>query len=338
MKFSRLPSLWWRASCLLLITVLPWAELLAAPPAGSLALIQERGTPLPSGRVTGGTQVPLERAEGGDTPVLTFHSDRGSVRLLLDTGAASAMVSPALVRRLGLESRPLSRDQFSLAGGGETCVHGALSKTRLPELRLAAGTSQRLSLRLQGVQAFVLPVVALPQGIDGVLGAATLKQVPFGVDPHKGRVFFGGPAMQWRMRMPSRPDVIPLLWRRGVPLGGIRVRSGSDGKIKQWNSLIDTGAEGLFLPPEVAAQLRPLGKGQAARLVGVCGQQQVWRQRLMGIGMGPQAPPIQIHEAILTTNPVFALLGVEAIVGQELLRFRAQLWRLDTDPPRLELW
>jgi len=32
------------------------------------------------------------------------------------------------------------------------------------------------------------------------------------------------------------------------------------------------------------------------------------------------------------------LLGVEAIVGQEVLRFRRQLWRLDTDPPRLELW
>jgi hypothetical protein len=188
------------------------------------------------------------------------------------------------------------------------------------------------------VQAFVLPVVALPQGIDGVLGAATLKQVPFGVDPHLGRVFFGGPALQWRMRMPPRPDVISLFWRRGVPLGGIRVRSGSDRQIMQRDALIDTGAEGLFLTPELGALLRPLGTGQAARLVGVCGQQQVWRQRLMGIGIGPQSPPMQTHEAILTTNPVFALLGVEAIVGQELLRIRGQLWRLDTDPPRLELW
>jgi hypothetical protein len=114
--------------------------------------------------------------------------------------------------------------------------------------------------------------------------------------------------------------------------------SGSDGQIMQRDALIDTGAEGLFLTPELAALLRPLGTGQAARLVGVCGQQQVWRQRLMGIGIGPQSPPMQTHEAILTTNPVFALLGVEAIVGQELLRIRGQLWRLDTDPPRLELW
>jgi hypothetical protein len=58
----------------------------------------------------------------------------------------------------------------------------------------------------------------------------------------------------------------------------------------------------------------------------------------MGIGLGLQAPPIQSVEAILTSNPVFSLLGVEAIVGQELLRERQQLWRLDQTPPRLELW
>jgi hypothetical protein len=29
---------------------------------------------------------------------------------------------------------------------------------------------------------------------------------------------------------------------------------------------------------------------------------------------------------------------VEAIAGQELLRHRRQLWRLDTAPPRLMLW
>jgi hypothetical protein len=188
------------------------------------------------------------------------------------------------------------------------------------------------------MESFVLPVVALPQGIDGVLGAAALQQMPFAVDPLNDRVLFGRSALLWRQQMPTRSEVIPLLWRRGVPLAGIRVGSASDGRISPFQALIDTGAEGLFLTPEVAALLRPLGKDQPARLVGVCGHQQVRRQRLMGIGMGPLATPIHSHEAIITSNPVFALLGVEAIVGQEILRFRRQLWRLDTDPPQLELW
>ncbi len=332
-------SSWLVGMCwLLLVPGTPWAELLAAPLPEARALIQERGTALPPGRVKGGMQAPLERAEGGDTPVLTFSSDRGPVRLLLDTGAASAMVSPALVRRLALKSWPLSPAQFSLAGAGESCAHRALSKTRLPELRYGAASAQHPPLRLQGVEGFVLPVVALPPGIDGVLGAAALKQVPFGIDPLSEQVFFGEPALQWRQRFHTQPEVIPLHWRRGVALGGILVGSGSSGGFSRWDALFDTGAEGLFLTPALAAMLRPLGPAQPVRLVGVCGEQKVWRQRLMGVGVGPQALPIQTLDAIVTTNPVFALLGVEAIVGQEVLRFRRQLWRLDTPTPRLELW
>lgn len=312
--------------------MLPCRHLLACPPRGTHALIQERGIPLPPGRVTGGGHVPLERVEGGDTPVLTFSSDRGPVRLLLDTGAASAMVTPTLVRRLGLESCPLSSERFSLAGGGESCPHVGLAKTRLSALRLGVESNPYLSLRIDGVDGFVLSVVALPLGIDGVLGAATLQQLPFGVDPINGRVFFGGPAQRWGPRMPARPELNPLGQIRAVAV------SGSDGTVTLFKALIDSGAEGLFLTPEAAKLLCPLGAGQPALLVGVCGQQQVWCQRLMGIGIGPVAPPIQTHEAILTTNPVFDLLGVQAIVGQEVFRFRRQLWRLDLDPPRLDLW
>lgn len=333
-----IPSVLTAMVWLLPATGVCWAERLAHTHPVARALIQERGTTLASGRASGGMQAPLERASGGDTPVLTFNSDQGPVRLLLDTGAASAMVSPSLVRRLALKSQTLSPEQFSLAGGGETCAQGALSKTQLPELRSSAAGDLLQPMRLEGVEAFVLPMVALPPGVDGVLGASTLKQVPFGIDPLSEQVFFGAPALQWRQRWPNRPEVIPLRWRRGVLLGELRVGSGSSDRISRWTALVDTGAEGLFLTPALAARLRPLGPVQPARLIGVCGEQKVRRQRLMGLGLGPQARPNQILEGIVMTNPVFSLLGVEAIAGQEVLRFRRQFWRLETTPPRLELW
>jgi hypothetical protein len=59
---------------------------------------------------------------------------------------------------------------------------------------------------------------------------------------------------------------------------------------------------------------------------------------LLGIGFAVPGAALEAVEAIILANPVFALLGVEAIVGQELLRARRQLWRLDAVPPRLELW
>jgi hypothetical protein len=310
---------------------------LAAPPSThQAALIQERGTPLNGGEIQGESQLPLERAAGGDTPILTFQSARGPVRLLLDTGAASAMVTPALAERLGLEITSLAPDAFSMAGGGERCDTLRPAKVQLPDLHLPA--TSRHPLRLRGLEALVIPVPALPEGVDGVIGAPSLRQLPFLIDPQGGSVRFGRLALQWRQTMPSPRDSLLMSWQRGVPLLPIRLRPPAGKPIRTHTALADTGAEGLFLTPALASILLPLGPAQSARLVGVCGQQMVQRQRLMGIGLGLQAPPIQSVEAILTSNPVFSLLGVEAIVGQELLRERRQLWRLDATPPMLELW
>jgi hypothetical protein len=43
-------------------------------------------------------------------------------------------------------------------------------------------------------------------------------------------------------------------------------------------------------------------------------------------------------EGIVTENPIFVQLGVEAILGQELLHRHRQLWRLDQPRPELLLW
>lgn len=309
----------------------------AAPEIRSAALIQEHGLPLGGGSMEGGSQVTLERAVGGDTPVLTFASEFGPVRLLLDTGAAFAMVSPGLAERLDLHLHPLPSQTFSLAGGGANCQALKLSKTLLPELRLFS-SPQRPPLRLHGLEALVTPGLALPKGVDGVLGAPSLKQLPIVVDPLMGTVLFGQPALHWRRAIASQPEVIPLAWRRGVPVVPMRVQPRADQPARVMDALADTGAEGLFLTARFAQTLTPLGPPLAARLVGACGEQRVYRQRLTGIGLGPQGSSNLSVEAILTSNPVFSLLGVEAIVGQELLRSHRQLWRLDANPSRLELW
>jgi hypothetical protein len=66
----------------------------------------------------------------------------------------------------------------------------------------------------------------------------------------------------------------------------------------------------------------------------------VSRRPFAGLGLPgePPADAMRPLEGIVTANPVFAQLGVEAIAGQELLRRRPQLWRLDAPAPRLLLW
>lgn len=362
------------------------------------ALIQLAGQPLSGGRSRGTVIVPLERAEGGHTPVLDFqvagalaasgsnadaaspgpaplHRRQGArIRLLLDTGATSTMVTPELAERLALVRRPLPAGTFGLAGGGHDCADLNPQRTRLPDLvlREPAAPPGTPALSLEGVEALVLPVAALPAGVDGVLGAPSLRLLPIRIDPSLGRIALGAAALDQlpfalspsssatptaRSSTPrdpqptaaattrSRPQRVPLRWHRGVPLLQLRT---SVGPVQ---ALADTAAEGLFLQPALAARLRPLGPAQPLRLVGFCGEQRVERRLYAGLGLGPGSGGLTATpgspspgdgpagvEGIVTDNPIFEQLGVEAILGQELLHRHRQLWRLDQARPELLLW
>jgi len=372
-----------------------------APSVGTHALIQLAGQPLSGGRSRGTVSLPLERAEGGHTPVLDFQvsgaraaagppaaasRQAARIRLLLDTGATSTMVTPELADRLALERRPLPPGAFGLAGGGQGCADLNPQRTRLPdlELRSPAALPGSPGLSLVGVEALVLPVRALPAGVDGVLGVPSLRLMPIRIDPSLGHITLGAAALDQLPFLPnpsssappaapsfaplhSQPTSrssspsssatssvntsatpqlrLPLWWHRGVPLLHLSSRSGL---VK---ALADTGAEGLFLRPSLAERLQPLGGAQPLRLVGFCGEQRVERRRFDGLGLGPglgvpsSAPGSPLPgdapagvEGIVTENPIFEQLGVEAILGQELLHRHRQLWRLDRASPELLLW
>jgi predicted aspartyl protease len=303
------------------------AALVLSVAAAKAALIQLKGAPLAGGHFRGSALVRLERAEGGDTPVLSFRSEQGPVRLLLDTGASSTMVTPLLAQRLQLGGEELPAEALDLAGGGEDCKGQRPRRTTLPPLQLDG-------LQLEGLEALLMPIAALPAGIDGVLGVPSLRRLPVWVDPHAERLALGSRALLEARRAGPAALRLPLRWRLGVPLIELR---GPAGPI---DALADTGAEGLFLSPALAKRLPPLGRPEPLTLVGICGQQTVQRQPFAAIGLPgePGADLARPLEGIITANPIFSQLGVEAIAGQELLRRRRQLWRLDAPAARLELW
>jgi hypothetical protein len=215
-------------------------------------------------------------------------------------------------------------------------------------------------LRLVGVEALMLPVAALPAGVDGVLGVPSLRLLPVAVDPLAQQLSLGPRALAPRSLGPRslglQPrQTLPLRWFRGVPLVALQTLAG------RVEALADSGAEGLFLSPALAARLHPLNHPETLSMVGFCGTQTVRRQTFAGLAFAPPVAPIpglpgarepaalkpgaqvpgaleQPREGIVTENPIFDQLGVSAIVGQELLRQRPQLWRLDLNEPRLELW
>jgi hypothetical protein len=184
-------------------------------------------------------------------------------------------------------------------------------------------------LLLRGLEALVLPVAALPPGVDGVLGAPTLRRLPVRIDPRHARVDLGAAALGPSEDGPPRLR-LPLRWQRGVPVLELDTPEGPVA------ALADTGAEGLFVTARLAAALPAVGPNRPLRVAGFCGEQPATWRAVIGPHLGGAAArnPVQ---AIVTANPVFGALGVEAIVGQELLRHRRQLWRLDARPPTLGL-
>lgn len=317
---------------------------------GAAALIQLTGPALQAGTMAGSALVPLERAHGGDTPVLTFVVPGGTrVRLLVDTGASTTLVTPALPERLGLSSSPVAPRSFELAGAGEGCRGLRPRRLRLPPLQLAGFPSPvGEGLRLSGAEALVLPVGGLPGDVDGVLGAPQLRQLPLWIDPNGGRLALGPQALQQAAShaMPRRPasgpgpTTVPLRWRRGVPLLSLALDPGpsaSTPSTATTPALADTAAEGLFVTPALAASLPELAPARPLQVAGACGLQPARRTLVLGPHLPGLAPGTPV-QAIVTANPVFRALGVEAIVGQELLRSHRQLWRLDISPPTLTLW
>ncbi len=305
------------------------------------ALIQVDGVPLRAGLLQGSALVPLERAAGGDTPILSFQTAGAggageTVRFLVDTGASSTLVSPALLQRLALASAPIPPAQFGLAGAGQGCAELRPRRALMPQLRLAGAVGE---VEIRGGEALVLETGGLPAGVDGVLGAPLLRQLPLWVDPGANQLALGGQALAAARHhagvAATAPALLAMRWRAGVPVVPMQTAAGSVA------ALVDTGAEGLFITSSLSRRLAalagPLPPPAPVQITGFCGLQAAQRLRLAGISLGPPTPSPTV-EAIVTSNPIFAAVGVEAIAGQELLRHHRQLWRLDRQPPTVQLW
>lgn len=119
----------------------------------------------------GKRKVPLER-EGSSYYVTARINRRHKARLLLDTGATSVQISPALARRLGIDLDGAERVRCILADGSTTTARVAT----LREVRL------RRKIKVEDVRALVLDHDQTDDS-DGLLGMSFLGHFIFQFDP-----------------------------------------------------------------------------------------------------------------------------------------------------------
>jgi hypothetical protein len=117
------------------------------------------------------TRVPI-RIVQNITLVHATLNDVHRVTLIVDTGAQSTIIAPAVAKRLGLTmSSDGPRRQVSVVGGG---------KLDIPFVKIS--TLRVGDARIEGMEVGVFDVAPTAQGVHGLLGADFLHQFRFTLD------------------------------------------------------------------------------------------------------------------------------------------------------------
>ena len=152
-----------------------------------------------------GAAVPLQLLRTGDIgglPWIELELQGSRTRWLVDSGASSALVAPALAERLELQA--LSPLRVAMAGGVQT-----LPRYKLPALPGAEAVADMPAIALD-LQALLGDAGGR---FDGALGAPWLRE-------RITRFDFAAGQLRWmgKLAIPDGAAVLPLRWDQGLPV------------------------------------------------------------------------------------------------------------------------
>jgi predicted aspartyl protease len=245
---------------------------------------------------------PTQPDRSGRVVAAVLLDGKGPFRFLLDSAADASMISPRLIRLLGLH---LSQDEV-------VRVEGATGVQDLPWVnisRLQVGDVVRTDVRMPIVDGAVL------QGLDGILGIAGLSAEHVEVDFAHNQVWIDTSAAQAAkgfLVIPAARTLGGLLQVRAL-IGGIPVAA-----------VIDTGASNTLgnAALRVALLRQMSGEESPARVFGVTRQIAPGGAiRSPTIALGPIA--IQHLHIVYTHVAIFKVWDLEsrpaAIIGMDVL-------------------
>lgn len=279
---------------------LPLICLAALLPATALAVNPAHTAPK-AAAADGPSAAPTQLDRTGRIVVAVSIDGKGPFRFLVDTGADGSMISPRLVRALGLvPSRTL-----------EERVQGTTGIERLPCVTID-------SLRIGSIvkRDVLMPISRSPVliGLDGILGMAGFGPVRVTVDFHRNRVLIG------RSDPHAVQGYLDIHARRTA--GGLLMVPARVGNIKV-EAVIDTGAaETLGNGALRQALLRNAAAPPKATVYGVT------RQLSSGgisaaptIYLGPAA--IRNLRIVYSEIPIFSIWHIDSrpalIIGMNVL-------------------
>lgn len=306
----------WTIAALLTFAPTPIAlslPLRGTPPHRSHAIVRLKNMELPRPQVSGQATLPLHLLPEGKvwTVDLTIGQQLG--RFLIDTGAATSMVAPVFVQKLGLIGTPVAGDRVQYAVAGNGCADMNAILHRLPAIATQ-------SLRIEGLMTLELSSAVIPGDLSGVLGLDFLSNFDLLFNPKTQQLKLLPPS---QLPTQKRAEAVPLQGKLGVMLAPVKIN-----QKRSYTFLLDTGAESTFISKRVAQELAiPSTQMRAIRVEGFCGIEPAQSTFLSSVVLHNHS--LTNLEAIILDSSVLTLLGVDGILGQNFLSAFEQHWRFE---------
>jgi hypothetical protein len=294
----------------------------ATPKLGSL---RSSGLPTGGGPVT----VPLKLTYAGLTAEVEINGR--TVELVLDTGAGSTILSPALARELGLDVAPGGEDSVVSSTGDHI------------DLRLAL--TRRMVLSGAWTEREPVVIAEMPPTVAGLLGLSTLADWDVRIEPAEKKLILfpagKAPAMEGETVLPLTCElagpVASLKNSQSYRCINLRVPVRAAGRVI--SAIPDTGGGGLLqLPtsffeeqaPDVLKNALPALRVAVSMTGGVTGRV----AKLPELIFGPDT--IRDISTNVVNIPRDSPLGQFALVGFGLLRHYVMTFRFSAGELRLK--
>jgi predicted aspartyl protease len=272
------------------------------------ALLKVTGTALPKSVAQGQANITLQKQPTQAIFSLPVRINNQTLSFVLDSGASNTMVDTQVAQQLGLQGRPVPSDLLGSLAIGQQFGKQKMSLYQLPTI--AVGQAQ--VSRLTGIG---LSTNMLPFKTAGVLGLDFLSRFDIILNPQ---------TLNLQLISPTRPiaNGLPLEGRLGVMTTSQVYVEGRG----PYRFLVDTGASVTTLSEPLARRLSlKMNSDKGFYVAGWGGLAQAKRAQLNQLSFPTQK--IAKLNVLVVNSPFFQSIGVEGVIGQDIMNRYVQHWR-----------
>jgi predicted aspartyl protease len=272
------------------------------------ALLQATGTAIPKPMAQGQANVTLQKQPTQAIFSLRVRINNQMLSFVVDSGASNTMVDTQVAQRLGLKGQAIPSDLLGSLAIGQQFGKQKMALYQLPSI--AVGQAQVSRLTGIGLSTNILPFKT-----SGVLGLDFLSRFDMILNPQ---------SLNLQLVSPTRPVAtgVMLEGRLGVmTIPQVYV----NGK-GPYRFLVDTGASVTTLSESLAQRLLlKTYSDKGFYVAGWGGLTQAKRALLEQLRF--QTQQISGLNILVVSSPFFQSLGVDGVIGQDILNRYVQHWR-----------